>query len=184
MPDAHQRGSQGPGRGATRAGGGGYQQGPRGGRPQGGDFRGGGGPPPRPEPTIDLTGVRLEQPAPDLFDGVAKRAAEKVAGNRHRNKPSQLRKFFDELVMWETRLAALQDERERSERFKEYLPFIRMLNAKAAYAEGRELIDENFRALLEHCLGQVQSPATLRNFKLFFEAFLGFYKAERPSDNR
>jgi CRISPR-associated protein Csm2 len=28
---------------------------------------------------------------------------------------------------------------------------------------------------------QVDDPATLRNFKLFFEAFLGFYKLERPS---
>ncbi len=59
--------------------------------------------------------------------------------------------------------------------------FIRMLNAKAAYAEGRKHVDKSFVDLMAHGLKQVTDPAALRHFKLFFEAFLGFYKAERPS---
>ena len=52
-----------------------------------------------------------------------------------------------------------------------------MLNAKAAYAQGRQHVDANFVALIARCLGQVDSPETLRNFKLFFEAFLGLLQA-------
>jgi len=113
----------------------------------------------------------------DLFDEVARHAAKQVAGDarNQKNKPSQLRQFYDELVMWEEKV-----QRDES-RFREYLPFIRMLNAKAAYAEGRKHVDQNFVDLMHHCLGQVDDAQALRNFKLFFEAFMGFYKVERPS---
>ena len=116
----------------------------------------------------------------DLFDEVARRAARQVSGDdrNQKNKPSQLRQFYDELVMWEEKV-----QRDES-RFREYLPFIRMLNAKAAYAEGRKHIDQNFVDLMHHCLGQVDDAQALRHFKLFFEAFMGFYKVERPSDSR
>ena len=42
-------------------------------------------------------------------------------------------------------------------------------------------MDRNFVELIGHCVGQVDTYETLRNFKFFFEAFLGFYKLERPS---
>jgi CRISPR-associated protein Csm2 len=131
-------------------------------------------------PTLDTRGIDLKPGesgalSPDLFDAVAKRTAEKIAGDKYRNKPSQIRQFYDELVMWEEKV------RQSPARFGEYLPFIRMLNAKAAYAEGRKHVDQNFVELIAHCLGQVSDERTLRNFKLFFEAFLGFYKLERPS---
>ena len=77
--------------------------------------------------------------------------------------------------MWE------EKARQTPERFADYLPFIRMLNAKAAYAEGRKHVDKSFVDLMAHGLKQVTDPVALRHFKLFFEAFLGFYKAERPS---
>lgn len=56
-----------------------------------------------------------------------------------------------------------------------------MLNAKAAYAKGRNHVTENFVRLISHCLNQVDDIETLRNFKLFFEAFLGFYKLHGPN---
>lgn len=173
MPNGADRSGPRPQRGTQPPGRGGFGQGPR----------GGGGPPRQEEvPTIDVSAVTLKAPAPELFDEVAKAAAKTVSENRKRNKPSQIRKFFDELVMWESKLGSIRDGEERNARFREYLPFIRMLNAKVAYAEGRELVDRNFQALLGHCLKQVDDPATLRAFKLFFEAFLGYYKAFRPSD--
>lgn len=154
-----------------------------GGQGRGGDRqdRGRGGRDDRPRgPTLDTTGIELQPGAngalnADLFDAVAKRVARKIAEDRNGNKPSQIRQFYDELAMWEEKV------RQSPERFAEYLPFIRMLNAKAAYAEGRKHVDTNFVALIAHCLGQVSDEKTLRNFKLFFEAFLGFYKLERPS---
>ena len=126
---------------------------------------------------VDLKAGNGKHLPADLFDGVARGAAKHVAGGdrNQKNKPSQLRQFYDELVMWEEKVQ--RDER----RFREYLPFIRMLNAKAAYAAGRKHVDDNFVNLMHHCLGQVDDARALRNFKLFFEAFMGFYMVERPS---
>lgn len=131
---------------------------------------------------LDTSGIDLrpsEQGTlkPELFDATAHAAAKAVAGDdrNQANKPSQLRQFYDELVMWE------EKARQNRDRFDEFLPFIRMLNAKAAYAAGRRNVDNNFVELIGHCVGQIDSYETLRNFKLFFEAFLGFYKLERPS---
>jgi len=125
---------------------------------------------------IDLEPIKLDPLDPALLDTKAQSIARKIAGNRSSNKPTQLRRFYDELCMWEAKVS--RDE----SRFEEYLPFIRMLNAKTAYACGRKLVDENYAALMAHCLQQVTNACRLRRCKLFFEAFMGFYKAERPKD--
>lgn len=131
-----------------------------------------------PREVMDTSAIVLTPGAggaldPALFDHVARDVAKTMGTS---NKPAQIRQFYDELVMWEERA------RQEPERFSEFLPFIRMLNAKAAYAKGRGHVDDSFLALITRGLAQVDSPETLRNFKLFFEAFLGFYKLERPKD--
>lgn len=130
-------------------------------------------------PDIDLSGIQFGgNLEPELFNSVARQTAETIGGSDRygKNRPSQLRRFYDELVMWAAKVE------QSPQRFDEYLPFIRMLNAKVAYAEGRELVDQNFVKLLAHCLAQVRDPESLRYVKLFLEAFLGFYKAVRPRD--
>ncbi|MFZ4502970.1 MAG: type III-A CRISPR-associated protein Csm2, partial [Methylovulum sp.] len=113
---------------------------------------------------------------PELFNGIAKLAAQKVAsGGDRANKSTQLRKFYDEIVLWDNKVLM------HPEKFDDYLPFIRMLNAKVAYAEGRKLVDYNFVSLLNSGLQQVINKETLHTFKLFMEAFMGFYKQERPN---
>ncbi len=114
----------------------------------------------------------------DLFDKIAQRAAEIIANKSDRrasgmNKSTQLRRFYDELVMWE------EKARQNEDKFDEYLPFVRMLKAKAAYAEGRKLVDGAFVELMEQTINWVKSADDLRVAKLFFEAFLGFYKLEK-----
>ncbi len=114
---------------------------------------------------------------PALFDETAQRAAKQVANcGLQMNKTTQLRRFYDELVMWEEKV------RQNPGKFDEYLPFIRMLKAKAAYAEGRKLVDGAFVDLLRQTLDFAKSADDLRIAKLFLEAFLGFYKQERPKD--
>jgi CRISPR-associated protein Csm2 len=130
-------------------------------------------------PTLDTSAIRLKKTEgkpldPKLFDTVAHEAAKVIGQNEKGNKASQIRQFYDELVMWEEKV------RQTPEKFDEYLPFIRMINAKAAYAQGRKNVDQNFTTLISHCLAQVDSVESLRNFKLFFEAFLGFFKLENP----
>lgn len=127
-------------------------------------------------PPIDTSEIQLINIKADLFDRVAKQAAITVAANRYSNKSLQLRRFYDEIVMWENKASRFPDK------FDEYLPFIRMINAKAAYALGRKLIDDNFVTLINEGLSQVQDVKTLRHFKLFMEAFMGFYKEKRPRD--
>jgi len=115
-----------------------------------------------------------ESISPELFNSIAQDAAKRVAENRKRNNPTQLRRFYDELCLWETRVA------QQPDKFADYLPFIRMLNAKAAYAEGRELVDQTFVDLMHRTLGEVKNEKSLTHCKLFWEAFTGFYKQERP----
>jgi CRISPR-associated protein Csm2 len=130
-------------------------------------------------PRLDTSGIDLRPGQngalnADLFNTLAHNAAKTIGANDRGNKPAQIRQFYDELVMWE------EKARRNPERFAEYLPFIRMLNAKAAYAQGRGHVDANFVEMIGHCIGQVDRYETLRNFKLFFEAFLGFYKLVGP----
>ncbi len=152
-----------------------------------------------PRCICDNTQFLLENPSVDLFDGKARSLAEELArpevlkeeknfgravwnvrGLDKANKPSQVRKFYDELCMWEQKCSSVES-------FEKALPFIKMLNAKAAYAKGRGLVDDKFAAWLEACLNQV-SPGenglnVLKNFRTHFEAFMGYYKAVRPEDN-
>lgn len=120
--------------------------------------------------------IRFQSPIdPELFNTLAQGEARRVAQpqDRNRNKSTQLRRFYDELVLWEMRAS------QQPEKFAEFLPFIRMLNAKAAYAEGRKLVDRTFVELLAETLKQVNNMATLTTCKTFWEAFMGFYKQER-----
>ncbi|HNQ03690.1 MAG TPA: type III-A CRISPR-associated protein Csm2 [Thiobacillaceae bacterium] len=123
--------------------------------------------------------VRFATPDAELFNSIAKKAAQSVAhADPYRNKPTQLRRFYDELLLWETRVSQ-QPLDAQSAKFAECLPFIRMLNAKAAYAVGRKLVDRTFVDLLQHTLNEITNPQTLTTCKYFWEAFMGFYKQER-----
>ncbi|MDO8940714.1 MAG: type III-A CRISPR-associated protein Csm2 [Methylicorpusculum sp.] len=129
----------------------------------------------RPDP-IDTSLIQLKTIKADLLDNVAQNAATTIADNRNSNKPTQLRRFYDEIVLWDSKV------NQQPEKFEEYLPFIRMINAKVAYALGRKLVDPNFVKLINDGLRQVDSVDTMRHFKLFMEAFMGFYKEKRPKD--
>lgn len=119
---------------------------------------------------------------PDLFDRIAQEHAKAIDqdGNRQKhNKSTQLRKFYDELVMWHDKVFEHGLDREgREARYKECAPFIKMLCAKVAYAKAREHVSVGFEKFFTHIIRAIGSPETLKHAKLFVEAFLGFYKAE------
>jgi CRISPR-associated protein Csm2 len=113
---------------------------------------------------------------PKLYSDIAERAARSVGQDRSKNKPAQLRRFYDELVL-------LHDKVMREpKRFEEQLPFINMLKAKVAYANGREKVDENYRSLLCRVVDQTVDVETLGQGRLFMEAFVAYYKIYRPSE--
>lgn len=130
---------------------------------------------------LDTTNIQLKNIKSSLFDTAAKEAAIVIADNRNTNKPSQLRKFYDEIVMWESKISQYPIDQQAG-KFTEFEPYIKMINAKVAYALGRKLVDENYVKLVNDSLKQIDDYATMRNFKLFMEAFMGFYKEKRPKD--
>ena len=77
--------------------------------------------------------------------------------------------------MWAEDVAKVP-EAERSARFAEVEPYIQMIQAKAAYAFARKLVDESFLSLIKELISRIRTPESLENAKLFFEAFLGFKK--------
>lgn len=144
--------------------------------------------------SLDIDLIKFDPVPIELFDQTARLAAKIIGDNRESNKPTQVRKFYDELCMWHDKVHMAKDKEKA---LADNLPFIRMLNAKIAYAKGRNqkedkrdpaavdrtgLVDKNFVDLFSPCIQQIDSYKKLRNFKLFFEAFMGFYKLERPKD--
>lgn len=119
------------------------------------------------------TGIRLgAQINPRLYSDIADSYAQRVAnsGAREENKPSQLRRIYDELVLLQTRVG------NNAERFEQMHPFIQMLKAKVAYAKGRKKVSSEFEGMLKTLIDQVTDVATLAQAKLFLEAFMAYYK--------
>jgi CRISPR-associated protein Csm2 len=120
--------------------------------------------------------IKTIPPVSTLFSEDAENFANKLnvsAKSKNENTATQIRRFYDELITWYDRIG--DDEAK----FTLYIAFIKMLNAKAAYAKGRKLVNDEFVFWFKDCISQVDSPATLRNFRLHFEAVLGFLKGIR-----
>ena len=91
----------------------------------------------------------------------------KIVGDKDANKPTQIRKFYDELNMWAEKTRTVRD-------LDKNLPFIKMMNAKVAYARGREHLDDKFVAWFSSCMEQIKaaddaSLAAFQNFRTLFE---------------
>lgn len=146
----------------------------------GGGFRQQGGRDDREQAaTIDVSRILFGEPIDrTLYSDIAEEAAKTLGeGSRgQKNKPTQLRRFYDELVMLQEKVGS------DAARFEQQAPFIQMLKAKVAYAKGRDKVDANFERLLRQVIDQANSAATLRQAKLFMEAFMAFYKVHGPRD--
>jgi CRISPR-associated protein Csm2 len=118
---------------------------------------------------------QTKQIDPQLFSKIAEDLAqelnkERIASRDKANKPTQIRKFYDEVLRFQSLIQANRDE------FTKLLPYIKMLNAKAAYAMGRDLISVSFKEFISKSIEQVDDPDDFDIFAGFFEAFMGFYK--------
>lgn len=111
-----------------------------------------------------------------LFSETAKRWAEGInkKATSKTNNISQLRKFYDEVISFDSRLQGSQEKDE----FEKLLPYIKMLNAKAAYAKARDLISDEFVDFIKKSISLVSDRKDFDVLKTFFEAFMGYYKYE------
>lgn len=126
----------------------------------------------------------------DLFDNIAKEWADKVYEDREYipkkdkkgyekqnfkkdpTKSTQIRNFYDYV------LQRFEESEKDPDQFDEVLPFVKMINSKVEYAYGRENISKSFKEMMTNCVNQTNTYKELRTFKLFFEAFVGFYKGK------
>ena len=112
---------------------------------------------------------------PDLFSEKAEELAKKIYKEQleskgKANKPTQFRKFYDEVLRFDSIVKANPTE------FENILPYLKMLNAKAAYAMGRDLVSKGFKDFISYSLGQIHTKEDFDVFADLFEAFMGYYK--------
>lgn len=121
--------------------------------------------------------VNIRTATRELFSDQAEKAAKSCIDPKNKmNKTSQLRRLYDELVMWNDKVFSDTVEENQNLRYLAAEPYIQMLRAKAAYAKSRELINDQFLNLFVNLIRQIDSPKTLRNARLFMEAFMAFKK--------
>ena len=80
--------------------------------------------------------------------------------------------------MWFDKVNLERNKEAKVLKYTEVAPFIKMMNAKVAYARGRDHVDECFEQMFSHLIRQISDVETLKHAKLFMEAFMGFYKAQ------
>ncbi len=117
---------------------------------------------------------------PDLFSAKAEELARTIfedqqASRGRQNKPTQLRKFYDEVIRFGGMIQGLSTG-QQDEEFEKILPYLKMLNAKAAYAQGRGLVSKNFKDFISNSLTKINDKDDFEAFAGFFESFMGFYK--------
>ena len=115
---------------------------------------------------------------PELFSTKAQSLANQISSESsdRTNNPTQVRKFYDEVLRFDSMLKTIPEENQREE-FGKLLPYIKMLNAKAAYALGRnELVSQGFKDFINTAVKKVNDKDDFDAFTGFFEAFMGYYK--------
>jgi len=118
---------------------------------------------------------------PMLFSRTAETFALQIAQEHQSergkpNKRTQLRKFFDETVS--LNMAA----KANPVNWPNQLPLVHMLTAKAAYAQGRNLISKGFLEFIRNSVEQIERPEDLEVFTTLFESFVGFYRLHGPTN--
>ena len=115
---------------------------------------------------------------PQLFGDVAKELAKKLeeeakkSRSKNINNANQIRNFYDKVIELNKKAQNCESEEEYK---KNIYPFVVMLNSKVAYAKTRNLVSDTFVEMINQCVKEADSIKKMNNFKLFFEAVIGFY---------
>lgn len=118
------------------------------------------------------------QPPVELFAAVAENYAnQRIASSKNTNQLTQLRKFYAELLRWYEQVFYQDSPQRREAELHAVLPYIKMLKAKATYAQHRKHVGEDFVQMFNLCIDGIVCPLSLKHAKLFMEAFIGYRKA-------
>jgi CRISPR-associated protein Csm2 len=149
---------------------------------------GGSSPPPKlpePETIIYFLDDKEEKFDPALMDSKAEEIGKALA-LQDELKPSQLRRYYDDVLNLRNRLEAKyrQTGGDREAIFELLRADFKMLKAKAAYARGRDK-DMFPERLLKFFINHVHSVDTARKFDAFchhFQAVVAFHRFYKPKD--
>lgn len=127
-------------------------------------------------PKIEVPKIALDyEQQPQLFGEVAQKWSQRIEQEKTstKNKINQIRGFYDKVMELNEKAQNTSSDEQYQ---KEVYPFIVMLNSKVAYAKSRDLISDTFVKMINQCVeNSSNSRKKMNNFKLFFEAFIGFY---------
>ena len=126
-----------------------------------------------------LKATLMDKQAEDWAQAVFNDAKRDKRNEPQNNKPTQLRRFYDEVVRFDSLLKGNED----STAFEKYLPYVKMLNAKVSYANGRDHVTGRFVEMIKTCVSHVETREDFEAFKSFFEAFMGYYRYLHPKNN-
>ena len=116
---------------------------------------------------------------PKLFSKNAEDLAQLIGTegktDRNKNKNSQVRRYFDEVV----RLNTMAQSGDTA--MEQILPQVHMLVAKVVYAKGRKLVTDSFVEMIKSGVEQIRDRKDLQVFTNFLESFMGFYKVYGPN---
>ncbi len=123
---------------------------------------------------VELPSILLDYEVQEqLFGDVAKKWSEQLEkeSDRTSNKINQIRSFYEKVMELNEKAQNMTDETYK----KEVFPFVIMLNSKVAYAKTRSLVSNSFVSMINQCVEKSITIKKMNNFKLFFEAIIGFY---------
>ncbi|NPA39138.1 MAG: type III-A CRISPR-associated protein Csm2 [Thermodesulfobacteria bacterium] len=115
---------------------------------------------------------------PLAFSELAQNLAKKISesGGRNKNKPSQIRKYYDTIFKLNERAKMV------GANFNSILVELNRELALLYYALGREKVTEEFVKMMEELIKSVKNSEDLNVITQFLECFMAFYKCYRPKD--
>ena len=110
-------------------------------------------------------------------------AIVKEAVNEKKVTSTQMRKFYDDLLILHSKSKIKNEEEFKSE----ILPLIWFTKAKLAYNVGRNVLPLSFKKNIDSYINLIESKKDFDNFILFYQAIIGYTKfsenTTKNSDN-
>ena len=122
---------------------------------------------------------------PEAFSKIAAKLANNVnaEGGRSKNRPSQLRKFYEAIFNLNQRAKIIKkNQREWEITWNTILMQLHRQLALVHYAKGRGNVTDAFVKMMEDLINSVKDFKDLDVITHFLEAFMAFYKELRPRE--